>query len=109
MLVRLDQTLHQHRSITRILQKLLHFLRQLLNLLTPDGVHAHSLSEEDKVRVRHLCVGVPSLVNDDVRILDGEIGIGGTVHAEHMEGAFRGLIEGTQALEGGSDRDVADF
>ena len=32
--------------------------------LTPDGVHAHRLSEEDKVGIRHGRVGVPGIVEE---------------------------------------------
>ena len=64
MLFRLNQTLHEHRFITPILQELLHLLRELLERLTSDRMHAHSLSEENEIRIRHLGVRVSSVVEE---------------------------------------------
>jgi hypothetical protein len=64
MLVRLNQTLHQYGLISTILQELLHLRRKLFQRLTPYGVDAHSLSEEDKVWVLHGCVRVPGVIEE---------------------------------------------
>ena len=64
MFFRLNQTLHKYRPIAPIFQELLHLLWKVLHRLTPDGVHAHGLSEENKVRVRHRGVRVSGLVEE---------------------------------------------
>jgi len=64
MLVRLNQTLHQYGLISPILQELLHLGRKLFHRLTPDGVDAHGLSEEDKVWIRHGRVGVSGIIEE---------------------------------------------
>lgn len=64
MLIRLNQTFHQHGLISPILQELLHLGRKLFQRLTPDGMNAHGLSEEGKVWVRHLRVGVPGVIEE---------------------------------------------
>ena len=56
MLVRLNQTFHQHGLVSPILQELLHLRGKLLGSLTPDGVYTHCFREEDKVGICHLRV-----------------------------------------------------
>jgi len=62
MLVLLHQTLHQHRPRTVVLEELLHLRWQLFCCMAPDGVHTHRASQKDKVRVNHLRVRVPLVV-----------------------------------------------
>lgn len=64
MLIRRNQTLHEHGLIPAILQEFLHLRREFFCRLTPNGVDTHGLSEEDKVGVRHSCVGVPGVVEE---------------------------------------------
>ena len=44
--------------------------------------------------------------DDQVGVAHGPVGVGRAVHAEHVERALVGFVEGAQALEGGGDGDV---
>lgn len=45
--------------------------------------------------------------DDQIGILHCKVGISRTVHTEHVETLLVGLVKGTQALQSGSDRNVA--
>ena len=57
-----NNALHDDRLVVIVLEELLHLRRQILCTGAPDGVDAHSLGEQHKVGVGHLCVRVPLLV-----------------------------------------------
>lgn len=43
--------------------------------------------------------------DDQIGLLDGHVGVGGTVHTEHVKRLFIELIESTETVEGGGDGD----
>ena len=57
-----DDTLHQHRLRTIVLEELLHLRRQILGMLTANCVDTHGSRQRDEVGVRHTRVRVPRVI-----------------------------------------------
>lgn len=60
--LRLDETFEKYRFRVIVLEELLHLRWEFVGAVAPDSVYTHRLGESDEVRVSHLGMRVPCVI-----------------------------------------------
>ena len=105
-----DLRFHADIALNRLscLNDLVDVLRHNLEVYdTSPLLHGSSLSagsEFGNIK-SHAVVEAAAERDDEIGLLHSHVGVGSTVHSEHVQRLVVELVEGTEALEGGGDGD----